>query len=173
MTITIPNGLFEKYVEAVDFFLTNDNLSNLCTLVYPPKRTSCINCSVKMVGSSSLNTYKHGGPAPFTFGSCPLCGGNGYSETEYTEDIRLRVYWNRKDWLKVTNWTANIGTLGFEDANIAIIGFMSNLPKVKQAIELRLVKNNLESAYRATLAGKPSPWGFGKNRYFVALLKGL
>jgi len=165
MAINIPNSLWDKYDEACDFFIDNDHIGRECTVVYPPKKTACANC-VNMVGMSSNNAYRHGGPMPFSFGNCPLCGGGGYKEEETTETVRLRVYWNRADWVKVA------GSIVIEDADVMIIGYMTDVIKVKRASNIILVDDNNEAEYRATIAGKPTPWGLGRNRYFVAFLKG-
>ena len=165
MTITIPSAFWDKYNEACDFFLDDDHIGRACTVVYPPKRTACVNC-LNPVGSSSSNVYRHGGPMPFSFGSCPLCGGGGYSEEETTESIRLRVYWSRADWIKIA------GSIVVEDAEVMIIGYMTDLPKVRQAANLLLADDNNEADYRATVIGKPNPHGFGRNRYFLAFLTG-
>jgi hypothetical protein len=103
---------------------------------------------------------------PFDFGGCPLCGGNGYKEVETTDSIRLRVYWNRADWIRIA------GSVVAEDAEIMVIGFMTDIFKVRKAAHIKLVDDNNEAEYRATVVGKPSPWGFGKDRYFVAYLEG-
>lgn len=165
MTISIPNLVWDKYYEACDFFLNDNHVGRDCTIVYPPKRIPCNNCIIKPVGAASVNVYRTGGPAPFSFGTCPLCGGDGYSETEVTDTIRLRVYWNRSEWLRIG------GNINVEDAEAMIIGFMVDLPKVQRATELILVKDNNVN-YRVVLMGKPTPWGFGKNRYFTVLVKG-
>lgn len=165
--ITIPNTLFEKYKEFCDFLLTDDNFSKTCTLIYPPIKTECNNCTINMVGSSSVNVYRHGGPAPFSFGKCPLCGGNGYAETESTGSIRLRIYWSRKDWIKV------VGSIVLNDADVMVIGHLSDVKKFKQAIEIKLITDQQNAEYRTKLIGQPAPWGFGQNKYFVAYLKGV
>jgi hypothetical protein len=166
MTISLPNGLMDKYYEACDFFLNNDIIGRDCTIIYPPKRTACTNCVVKPVGSTTTNVYRDGGPAPFNFNSCPLCGGNGYKETEVTDTIRLRIYWEKSQWIKIG------GAFNIDDAEAMIIGFMADVPKITRAIEILLVKDQTEAVYRATLLGKPYPHGFGRSRYFMAYLKG-
>jgi len=166
MTINIPDGLWDKYNEAADFFIDNDYIGRLCTIIYPPKRTSCVNC-IKPVGASTTNVYRHGGPMPFSFGGCPMCGDDGYKEVEYTDTIRLRIYWNRKDWIRI------VGNIGVADADAMVIGYMADLPKFSQAVELLLASRQNEAEYRVVVAGKPSPWGFGRSRYFVAFVKGV
>jgi hypothetical protein len=165
MTISVPQSLFDKYNEVCDWFLTDDNMSRLCTLVFPPKRTPCINC-IKPVGNSTTNTYKHGGPASFTFGNCPLCGGSSFKEVEITDTIRLRIYFEKSAWIKIGESTL------ITDAEVMVIGFLSDVPKLRRAVEVLLVKDNREAEYRTVLLGKPYPHGFGKSRYFIAYLKG-
>jgi len=165
MTISIPDGFWDKYYEACDFFIDDNHIGRACTVVYPPKREACVNC-IKPVGTSSTNVYRHGGPMPFEFGSCPLCGGNGYKEVETTGDIRLRVYWNRADWIRIA------GSIVAEDAEVMIIGYIADITKVKRATHLLLAKDNNEGVYRGSLVGAPTPWGFGRNRYFQAFLTG-
>ena len=165
MTINIPSGLWDKYHEACEFFLDDDHIGRVCTVVYPPKRVECINCT-KPVGTNSTSVYRHGGPMPFNFGSCPLCGGNGYKEIETTDSIRLRIYWSRTDWIRIA--TNLVG----EDADAMIIGYMSDLSKVRKASNLLLAKDNNEASYRCSVVGKPTPWGFGRNKYFQAFIQG-
>jgi hypothetical protein len=167
MAINVPDAFFDKYYEAVDFFIDNDHIGRLCTVVYQPKRTSCVNCVIKPIGSNTTNVYRHGGPMPFSFGNCPLCGGNGFKETEYTDSIRLRIYWNRKDW-KVP-----AGNIAIQDADVMVIGYMNDMPKVKRAMEIILVSELNENEYRTSLLGTPTPWGFGRRRYFNAFLQGV
>lgn len=165
MAINIPDGMIDKYNEACDFFINNDIIGANCTLVYPPKKTPCNNC-IKPAGMNSVNVYRHGGPMPFNFGSCPLCGGNGYSEVEVTEPIRLRTYFNRSDWIRVAS------TINIDDADVMVIGFMADLPKFKRAVQILLVSDQTVAEYRSVSIGKPAPWGFRGDRYFVAYLKG-
>ena len=165
MTISVPQSLFDKYNEVCDWFLTNDNMSRLCTIVYPPKRTPCINC-IKPVGTSTTSVYRHGGPAPYVIGLCPLCGGSSYKEIEVTDTIRLRIYFEKSAWIKIGESTL------IADAEVMVIGFLSDVPKLRRAVEILLVKDNREAEYRTVLLGKPYPHGFGKSRYFIAYLKG-
>jgi hypothetical protein len=103
---------------------------------------------------------------PFQFGGCPMCGGNGYKETEVTETIRLRIYWERADWIKVG------GSINIPDAEVMIIGFMTDVPKIIRATSILLAKDQDELVYSTMLVGKPLPHGFGRNRYFMAFVKG-
>lgn len=170
MTISIPDGLWAKYYEAADFFLDDDHIGRRCKVVYPPKRIECVNCTTGMVGSSVANFYKHGGPAPFQFGSCPVCGGSGFSEQESTDTLRLRIYWTKKDMARIAPYV-DAGTLKVADGVVLVIGYMSDLTKLKQAAEVILIDEQTHEDFRFQLYSEPYPHGFGKNRYFAAYLK--
>lgn len=164
MAINVPTGVWTKYREAADWFI--DTLGKSCTLVYPPKRVACDNC-VRPAGSTSNNTYRHGGPMPFNFGNCPMCGGNGYHEEEQTGSITLRIYWDRRDWLKYAN------SIQIASVEAMIIGYLSDLPNLLKANELLLISNQNYAQYRVKLSGKPVPHGFFKNRYFRAFVESV
>lgn len=163
MAFTIPSGIFDTYYEACDEFINNNYIGKSCTVVYPPKKESC-ECTLNPIGFGSSNVFSHGGPMPKAFNDCPLCGGNGYRETETTDTLRLRIYWSRKDWIKV-------GNIMIPDADAQIIGFSSDLYKIKNAAYILLINEQLHSELRFTLDGEPLLHGFGKNRYFIGFVK--
>lgn len=163
MTFTIPSGTFDLYYEVCNELINNNFIGNSCTINYPPRRVSCDNCVTNHFGGHSSNVYKPGGPAPFNFGNCPLCGGNGYHEEVDTDTVRLRIYWQRKDWIK-------IASVVLPDADVQIIGFLTDLPKVRRAAEIILFDKVSNEQWKFALSGEPFPHGFGKNRYFVAFM---
>jgi len=115
-----------------------------------------------MKSRRSTGTYKTGGPAPFTFGVCPWCGGKGFKQELETETIKLRVYWDRKSWLK-------IGVpINIPDGSVQAIGFLTDLPKIKKS--QKIILNSQQSAYikwEYTLFGEPIPHGFKRDRYII------
>lgn len=159
MTISIPQNLFDLYNSAMDTFLENDNFSRLCTIVYPSTRIPCGQCNV-----GSPNVYSHGGPALFGNENCTECGGRGYKESEVTDSIRLRIYWNKKNWI-----LGGAGVIG--SASVQVIGYISDLPKLIRADSVILVSENHESETTYRISGEPFYHGFGKNRYFVTYLE--
>lgn len=162
MTI-IPSDFFDPYHTVIDELLTNDFTSYNHTIYYPAKRVSCSNCLVSNFGGISKNVYRSGGAAPFQFGSCPLCGGNGYKEEETTTTIRTRVYWEKKDWIKR-------GGIDIANSDVMILGKSEDLKKIMRMsyIKLNSDQNTLDTKY--VLDGAPFYHGFG-HRYFVAFLK--
>jgi hypothetical protein len=95
-----------------------------------------------------------------------MCGGNGYKEVEITDTIRLRIYWEKSAWIRIGESTI------MADAEAMVIGYMSDVPKLRRAVEIILAKDQKEAEYRTVLLGKPYPHGFGRSRYFMAYLKG-
>jgi len=162
--VDIPASVWSKYKDICDDFISS-NFGVNCKLIYPAKRSSCANCVPGLVGGSSSNKFKHGGPMPFNFGNCPMCGGDGFKEIENTETIKLRVYHSSQPYTKVAN-------ISVPDNKIEIIGFMSDLPKVMRSNEIEVVDD--QSAYRHwkfTKDGEPFPHGFEKDRYFIMDMK--
>ena len=91
MAVNIPSSAFAKFNEAMLLF------NRTVTLVYPEKRERCPNCITNTIGGRSINTYRSGGAFPFSRGVlCPLCGGKGVKLIESTEQVEMRIYYNRK-----------------------------------------------------------------------------
>jgi len=160
MSINIPDSVFEKYKEVCDYFLTNNNFSRSCTLYYPPIRIPCADHPFTQDG----NIYQHGGPAPIGGEPCVYCGGAGYKDKEVTDTIRLRIYWNKQKWIKA-------GGVNIADADVQVIGLISDLPKLIQADSVELVNEQKQLGGSYKLYSEPFYHGFGKDKYFVAFLK--
>ena len=163
MAFSVPDQIWTWYYEIADWFIDDDHIGQNCTIVYPPKREECNNCYVPVGGGRSV--YRHGGPAPFGFGNCPLCGGSSFKETEVTGEVRLRIYHDPKDWTRIAD------TVRVADAEAMIIGYLADLPNIRMANEIHLIDDQTHQVWKFTLAGEPFPHGFGKNRYFMGFLK--
>lgn len=157
MAFTIPSTLQASYFEMADSLLVSDMTSSVCTIHYPPQKTECINCTPGAFGHT--NQYRVGGPIPFSFGVCPACQGSGAKDVETTENVRLRIYISNRKFQELPE--------NFEDFSGYIIGFNSDLEKVRKANYIEIIsKNTLYHLLRFKLASQPVPWGFGKSRYF-------
>lgn len=165
MTLNIPNSLFDLYREACDFLIDNTNIGKSCTIYYPPKKVSCSNCTTSVFGGSTQNFYRHGGPAPFSSGKCPVCGGTSVKEEEVTDTINLRIYWSRRNWIKIGN------VLQYPNADAQIIGYASDLPKLLKANNIKLINEQNYLDTRFKLSCEPFLHGFTKNRYFIGYIE--
>lgn len=166
MTFSIPNELWNKYYEMADLLIDDEHIGVNCTLVYPEKKIACNNCIFNTLpGGVSTNVYKNGGPMPFSYGPCPLCGGTGYKSSEETDSIRLRVYWRHRDWLKVGQ------SINYVDGRVQVIGYLKDFANFRKANTIILVSDQTKyQKWTYAQAGNAFPHGFGKNRYFVAFL---
>lgn len=134
-----------------------------CKVVYPPKDDPCPNCQLDPQTGRSASIYKIGGPSPFTnFSTCGVCWGEGHLYKEQSDIIRLRVYWDSKSWIKLA------GQIVTQDGVAQIIGYMTDLNKIKRAKYL-ILNSDLQDIQemRYVLSGMPVPFGFRKNRYFI------
>lgn len=162
----IPDDVFNDYYTICNELLTNTHTSSACTIVYPPRRDVCPNCTVVKTAIGSSNIYKQGGPYPFSQGLCPYCSGQGYQEVAESESIRLRLYWNKKDWIRIGN------KIQVPDAQLMTIGAIENMVKCQTSQYILIPSDQTGvNLYKFALAGEPFPHGFGKNTYFAAYWK--
>ena len=120
MAISLPSGVFDDFNSAVDNIWARP-----ITLVYPEVREECPNCTYN--GFRSNGIYKSGGPYPFTDGGlCPWCEGAGYKMIETSQVISARIYYSRKDWVKVG------AQVQLANAAAQIIAKITDLPKLQQ-----------------------------------------
>jgi hypothetical protein len=161
----LSSALLDEHEWLTDSII--DDLGINCKIVYPPKDSECPNCIFDRDSNRSSSIYKNGGPISFdNFSVCPVCGGEGRLYTEQTEAVKLRVYWNRRDWVKTET------TIVSPDGFVQIIGYMSDLIKLRKAKEL-ILNSDLQDIQelKYSLTGELQPWGFRHNRYFVGYLQ--
>ncbi len=145
----IPNGVFNTYYKIADEFLENKFIGEDCKLIFINKEP-CTNCV--------QNVYEDGSN-PFTT-LCTVCNGKNFIEIETSSIIRLRVYHNYKDWIK-------IGNVEFTDGKAQIIGYLADSNAVLRASQIKLFKNEM-LAYK--LSGQIFPHGFG-SKYFISYIE--
>lgn len=160
--VSIPESVFALYEEFADDFITS-NFGVDCKLIYPPKRTTCANCVPSPISNNSGNVYRHGGPAPFSLGVCPLCGSVGFKEVENFEIIKMRVYYNPKEFV------LRGPSVHIPDGAIQVIGFLSDVPKLIKCNEI-IPNYTTALIQRYKILSPPSPHGFKRRKYFSCLL---
>lgn len=163
---SISDDVVNTHEWVADFFI--DQLGVWCKLVYPEIDSECPNCFLDLDTKRSTNIYNGTGPYPFTNNTiCPYCGGVGRLSAPSTENIRLRVYYSPKDWVKLEGLP-----LVSPDGMAQVIGYMADLPKFERA-QYIIINNNVKTMreYRVVRAGEALPWGFRQNRYFVQMVK--
>ena len=163
--LSLPASLVQEYQWTMDAFIDDTNIGHICSLVYPPRLEECPNCFLDAKTGRSINIYKSGGPAAFpNHTTCPWCNGEGRLRVPVEETIRLRVYYNPKDFIPGLPVEA-------KDAVVQVIGYLTDLPKLERATEV-ILDSNLQPLQRikCVRSGAAAPWGFGQ-RYFAQLLR--
>lgn len=160
----IPTALLDEADWVIDSFI--DSLGKNCKLIYPPKDSECINCIFDIDSQRSSGMYKAGGPTSFASHTiCPVCGGEGRSILPQTADIKLRVYWSPKDWVRLPV-PANT-----PNAVAQVIGYLTDLPKLEMATEILLESDNDSyHAWKVQRMGQAIPHGF-QRRYFIQFME--
>lgn len=153
MPIRIPESVFTKYYDIIDSTI-NDIFGIDCELVFIEKVEEISNTYDNVPHNKSINAHRKNA------GSYKR-GEKTYKEVEKKETVRLKVYWDSKDWIKVG------GNIVTPDMAIQTIFFASDLDKILRAKYL-LVHKNIEELkeFRFIMAGEPFPMGLRQNRYF-------
>ena len=90
MPITIPNSVFEKYYDVVDS--TFNIFGVTCQLVYIEKIEVIDNTYDNIPDNRSINPHRRPG-------GDYRRGNKTFKEVEQIEDIKVKVYWDSKNWV--------------------------------------------------------------------------
>lgn len=161
----IPQSLIDLYTSTVNDFNTI-NFGAVCTLVYPSNLVPCPNCYQDTMNNVSSNIYKSGGPASFIDGTiCPVCNGAGFKSNEVSEDISMRVYYEKSKWTKISENLLSSSVIA------QIFGFRADMSKIMQAEYIILHSDSPELGnIQTVLDGKLFPYGL-KDKYFFGFVK--
>jgi len=92
---TISPDIIATYVAGISALV--EQLGKNCTLVYPPTKISCPNCTYDPILKKSNNVWNGTGPVPFSGGICPYCTGIGLSTQNVTKVVKGLLQWSPKD----------------------------------------------------------------------------
>lgn len=158
MAINIPESVFDKYYSIIDSTIT-DIFGITCQLQFVEKVEEISNTFNNIPPNKSLNAQQRR-------------SGNykrdqkTFKEVEKLEDIKLKVYWDSKDWTKVG------GNIISPDTAIQTIFFASDMDRIMRASYL-IVHNEITDirAFKFVRSGEPFPMGLRQNRYFGCFWK--
>lgn len=158
MPIKVPESVFDKYYEVIDS--TFDIFGVTCQLVYIEKIEEISNTYDVIPENRSINAH--------------LKNQNqfrrenrNFREVEQTEDIKLKVYWDNR------NWTIPFGTAVAPDAVVQTIFFTKDLAKINRAKEIIIHKTikDAQTEMRFLKSGAPFPVGLRQDHYFACFWK--
>lgn len=160
MTYNIPASLFTSYNEIIKQMNTNW-FATSCQLVFPPSKVMCPNCIFDVNSNISANIYKSGGPVVFTNMICPYCNGIGYSETSQSMDVKMRAYFEKKQWIMINN-------LDIASIDVQTIGCIDILPSVNRCLYANICVDKSELINNSfILASKPVLIGLTKQEFIA------
>lgn len=157
MTFNIPQAVFDKYNEGIDY--TIEAFGVICQLVSTQKveviEPAPINNNIPE--RNSINAHRVGGGTYERQNKV-------IKEVEVLTPIKLKVYYNPSNWINVG------GDIKVPDGTIQTIGYLSDLDNVLQAnflIAHDAINQIKELRYERLQ--EPSTFGFKQDRYFACL----
>lgn len=156
MPVNVPESVFDKYYDVIDS--TFEIFGVMCKLVSVDTVEEIVyNPSNNIPEKNSINVHR------LRDGDYER-SNKVIKEVEVFTDIKLKVYWNPRDWINIT------GAIQVPDNVIQTIGFMSDLPKILKAKALIVHKDIQEyKEMRFQRMGEHIPMGLRQNRYFSCL----
>ena len=158
MPINVPQSVFDKYFDVIDS--TFNIFGVMCQLVSIQKVEKIVyNPNNNIPDRNTINDHRRGGGDRNR-------GTDTIVETEVLTDIKLKVYWDAKQWIGVTK------DMVVPDGTIQTIGMMSDLPDVLKAKELIVHKGIKDyKEMRFQRQGEHIPMGLKQDRYFACFWK--
>ena len=158
MPIYIPQSVFDKYFDIVDS--TFDIFGVTCQLVSIDKKEEIVhNPNNNLPVNNSVNAHRK-------TGGDQNRGNVTIKEVEVLTDIKLKVYWDSRQWISVTD------SIKLPDGSIQTIGFLADLPKVLKAKQLIVHKDVKEyKELRFERVGEHILMGIKQDRYFACFWK--
>ena len=157
MAITVPQSVFDKYYDVIDS--TFDIFGVTCQLVSIEKVEEIIYSPDNNIPDrNSINAHRNRGGGGYDRGTKTI------KEVESFTDIKLKVYWDAKDWVGVA------GNIKAQDNTIQTIGLMKDFPmilKTKELIVHKGIKDYGEMRFQRN--GAHIPIGLKQDRYFSCL----
>jgi len=152
--VTIPSGIFTKYTEFADAMLASSGFGASCKLVYTEKIQVIDQTVPNLKQRKVMNLQNTSANSGFKRGE------TSFKTVENTEDITLRVYWDKKDFKK-------FGNIEVPDGSVMTIGSYADLAKINRANALLINTDKTGNVeWRFTRASEPTLHGLSNN-YFM------
>ena len=160
----IDSNFKTVFNNAISAILDDGALTIGCTLSYGvTKYDDCPNCVFDPIGRKSANRFQDGGPVPFPYGGlCPLCNGGGRKGVESTEDIKVAVIFDPRQFLEIKT------PVNTPDSFIQTLAKKEMTPKFQRAKEI-IVATEISGffTHRYQRVNEPTPIGLGNNEFVI------
>lgn len=149
--VSIPSGVFTKYAEFADAMLTTSVFGTPCKLVYTDKIETTSNTVPNFKQKKLMNLQNIAPNSGFKRGD------RTFKTVETTDNIVLRVYWDKKDFRK-------FGNIEVADGSIMTIGKYADLQKISKAKALLINTDKTGHVeWRFTRSSEPTLHGLDNN----------
>lgn len=149
--ITIPDILGIKYAEVMDSLLASDLFTVECKLVYNEQMEILTNPLPSMRQQKIMNLQDMHPSNAFRRGD------SSFRTVETTEDISLRMYWDKKDFQK-------FGHIQVPDGTVMTITKYENLDKINKAVALLVcTAKTAHQEWRFIKSAEPIVHGLNNN----------
>lgn len=151
--VNIPPIVFTKYSEFAEAMVSPSGFGAACKLVYMEK-IEVTNNVPNIKARKVMNVQDISPDSGFTRGN------SSFKTTETTEDITLRVYWDKRDFKK-------FGNIQVPDGSVMTIGKYSDLERINKAKALLLYSDRTGNVeWRFVKSSEPTLHGLD-NQYFM------
>lgn len=155
MTFKIPKKTTDQLFEAYNCLV--DQAYELfgveCDLIYLPKKQSIVQSPQNNIPDfNSINARRRRLPGVYDGQN------NTFTEVENSEKIKLRIYWNAKDWQTVYGYTS------VPNNDVMFLAKLEDSTKLNQAIKVRFT-DEYSNVYIFSRKSECVPYAFKKNRY--------
>ena len=162
------SGLQTIFDSAIGSMIDSDACTVPCTLEFGVTRyDDCNNCVYDPIGKKSSNVYEAGGPVPFPFGGiCPVCNGLGKKPVISTEDIKVIIVYNPKEFV---NYDTSVNVQEGTIQTMAKLSLMSKFQRAKTLKASTDINDVFTRRYERIY--EPTPCGFGNSTFCVCTWK--
>lgn len=137
-----------------------------CTLIHVPQKTVCSDCGGITIGGLPGNFTQAGLPVPPFAQICGSCGGSGYKEVAQTEEVRMQINVDPKNFLAQFKPMIIEAPQNFLETKARL----EDMPAIMKCVEA--IMNNLLQGWainRYRRVSGPVPSGMFQNKFFHML----
>ena len=157
----VSDSIIQIYQDGIDTLI--DQLGKNNKLIYDSTIIDCLHCVVDPLGNKPNSRFKPGGPINYSDGyRCPYCGGDGKTEQENFEILKVLIQFRPKDYKKFNISVQNPSAL------VRTKSFMTDIIKIQKAKEAIMdVQINDILKIKCRKLRDPIPRGLKETRYAI------
>ena len=130
-----------------------------CDLIYLPKRVEVPQASGNNIADfNSINSRRRNMPREFDYNV------STFTSQEISEKVRIKIYWNAKEWQTVYGYT------NVPENHVMFLAMLSDAANLNRAVKVRFTDAYL-NVYIFERVSEAVPYSFNKDRYCSSIWK--